>query len=42
MKKLYFKEIQLEELNSTPLWAKQAMAVGAGVGIGVGTLIIVT
>ncbi|BCD27343.1 hypothetical protein bcgnr5406_31110 [Bacillus cereus] len=42
MKKLYFKEIQLEELNSTPLWAQTAAMAGVGAAAGVGVLIIVT
>ncbi|MGR5968047.1 hypothetical protein ACT7C1_06110 [Bacillus paranthracis] len=42
MKKLYVKEIELEELNSTPLWVTTSIAGGAGIAVGFTTFIIVT
>ncbi|EJS62796.1 hypothetical protein [Bacillus cereus] len=42
MKKLYFKEVQLEELNSMPWNLKIAIAGGAGAAAGITTMIVIT
>ncbi|WP_258198376.1 MULTISPECIES: hypothetical protein [Priestia] len=39
MKKLQFKEIELEELNSKSLWA--GIAIGAAAGAAVGGAVLV-